>query len=104
MRRVRATFLLRCVILLACLLAFGAVLHFGLGTPWAGGVLVVALVTWFVGIELDVLPLAIEHVVVRRAARRGVPARSLWFVDLEQQRARDRARFHDDTSDNPTIR
>ena len=104
MRRVRATFLLRCVILASCVALLVGVLALGMGTRWAAGALVFAAVLWFVGIEGSLLPLAIEHVAVRRAARSRKRGSSIWFVDLDQESARQMQSFHDDTRDNPTIR
>ena len=104
MRRVRATFLLRCVILAACIALFVGVICLGASTGWTLGTLGFAAVLWFVGIEGGLLPLALEQVVVRRAARSGSPVSSIWFVDLDQQRVREMESFHEDTRDNPTIR
>lgn len=104
MRRFRATFLLRCVILVACVLPVVGVLYLGMGTTWAVASVTFAVVLWVVGIETDLLPWAIERVVVRRAEWSGARVSSIWFVDLDQQRANERATFHDDTRDNPTLR
>jgi hypothetical protein len=104
MRRVRATFLLRCLILAGCLALCAAVFSLGIGIGWTAGTVVVAAVIWVVGIEGGLLPLAIERVVARRAARSGTPTSSIWFMDLDQQRRRQAERFQNDTRDNPTIR
>jgi hypothetical protein len=104
MRRIRATFLLRCVILAACVGLFACVVYSGMGLGWTVGTLVFAAALWFVCIECDLLPLAIECVVVRCAARGGKPVSSIWFVDLDRQRVREMNGFHGDTRDNPTIR
>ena len=104
MRRVRAKCLLRCVILASCVAALVGVSYLGMEAGWAISNLVFVAVLWLVGIEGGLLPLAIEYVVVRRAARSGKPVSSIWFVDLDQQRSQAMESFHDDTSDNPTIR
>ena len=104
MRRVRATFLLRCVILVGSVAVFLGVLFLGLGSGWTIVTLMCVATIWVVGIEGDLLPLAIEHVVTRRAARGGKPMSSIWFVDLDRQRSRQTEGFHDDTRGNPTIR
>lgn len=104
MRRVRATFLLRCVLLAACIAAFAAVLFLAQSPGWTLSMLVLAAVLWLVGIEGGLLPLALEQLAVRRASRSGTPVSSIWFVDLDAQGPRDMQAFHDDTNDNPTLR
>ena len=113
-RRVRATFLLRCVILGVSLAIFaGVVVLVGAlgGTLDWRFVLIFLALYWFVGIDgslvlmnTGVLPWAIERIAVRRAERTGRPLSTLWFVDIEQQRRRELERFHEETRDNPTIR
>jgi len=104
MRKVRATFLLRCVILAGCVAAFLGMLFLGMGVGWTVGTLAFAALMWVVGIEVGLLPLAIEYVVVRRRARSGESVSSIWFVNLDRQRQLDAKRFDHDTRDNPTIR
>lgn len=104
MRRVRATFLLRCVILAGSVALVACVVSLAQGSGWSLGTLGLLAVLWFVGIEVGVVPLALEQVAVRRAARSGAPVSSIWFVDLDEQRRRDLEHFHDSASDNPTIR
>lgn len=104
MRRVRATFLLRCVILAVSVGLVIGIFMLGLSTGWTLSSLVFLVVFWLVGIDLNLLPLAIEHFAVRRAARSGREVSSLWFVDVEAGRKRNFARFHKETEDNPTIR
>ena len=94
MRRVRATFLLRCVIFAACVAPLVGGLYVGMGWVWM--ISAVAIIA--------VLPFAIEQVAVGVAARSRRPFSSVWFVDLDQQRIQEMQAFHDDTSDNPTIR
>lgn len=103
-RRVRATFLLRCVLLAACIALFAGVVFIAQGTGWVLGTLTVVACFWFVGVEGGVLPLLLEEWAERRAARSGKPVASIWFVDLDAQAERDMKDFHDDTRDNPTIR
>ena len=104
MRRVRATFLLRCVVLAACVGLFASVLLIGLSAGWTMVTFPLAAILWFVGIERGLLPVALEHMAVRRAARSGKQVSSIWFVDLDEQSRQDMQSFHDDTGDNPTIR
>src|SRR5687768_256973 len=102
MPKVRATFLLQCVIVAGCLALFLGVLAIGLGSRWIAATLVLAAVIWLVGI--DWLPVAIEHIVSRRATRSGKPKSSIWFVDLDRQRSRQMDDFQDDSRNNPTLR
>ena len=104
MRRVRASFLLRCVILAACVAAFLTVLWLCATIGWIVGFVVFAVVLWFGVIEIGLLPMLIELIVVRRARRSGKPVDSIWFVDTEANEQRDQEQFFDDTRDNPTIR
>ena len=103
-RRIRATFLLRCVILAACLLLFVAVINLTRSLWLTAGALAVLGVTWFIGIEGRLLPEWIEHSLTRRAARSGKPVHSIWFVDLDAEDDRLREEFYDKSRDNPTIR
>jgi threonine/homoserine efflux transporter RhtA len=80
MRRVRATFLLRCVILAACVGLVVVVPELGMAVGWTVGTLVFMAIFWFVGIESSVLPLAIERIAVHRAPRRRKRIASIWFV------------------------
>lgn len=94
MRRVRATFLLRCVIFASCVAPLVAGFYLGMGVVWMISAVVV----------VAVLPLAIEQVAVGVAARSRRSFSSVWFVDLDQQQIQAMQSLHDDTSDNPTIR
>ncbi|MFK7742518.1 MAG: hypothetical protein AB8H80_19555 [Planctomycetota bacterium] len=108
MRRLRATFLLRCVILAACVASVLAVVQLGLATGWIVATLAIAALLWFVGIEFGLLTLALERAAVRRAQRRAAgangPIKSIWFVDVNAQGESKRKAFVDDTADNPTLR
>ncbi|MGE0145138.1 MAG: hypothetical protein AB7T19_17775 [Planctomycetota bacterium] len=104
MRRLRATFLLRCVLLIAAVGVFAAVLLVGQSTGWALLILPFTVIVWFVGVEGGLIPLVLEHLAVRRAARTGRPVSSIWFVDQDEQEARNRQKFYDQTRDNPTVR
>lgn len=104
MRRLRATFLLRCVTLISSVALFVGVVYLGLGAGWMVGTSVVIALAWLVGIEAGALLWAIEWVLVKRAGRSGSPVTSIWFVDVDRNRARDMARFHDASRDNPTVR
>lgn len=103
-RRLRASFLLRCVILaVSVVLLAGATWGaLALGLGWLA--LPAAGVLWFGVVRTTLLEEGIEGLLVRRALRRGRPVRSLWFVDLDDERDRARAGFLDETRDNPTVR
>jgi hypothetical protein len=104
MPRLRPTFLLRCVVLAGCVALVLGVLAIGLGTGWTAATLVLTAAIWLVGIEGELLPMAIEHIVIRRARRSGKSTSSIWFVDLDQERSRQMDGFHDDSRNNPTLR
>jgi hypothetical protein len=104
MRRVRATFLLRCVLLAASVGVFAAVVFATQSIGWTVATTAVVVAVWVVGIECDLLPIALEHFAVRRASRTGRPVSLLWFVDLDEKGRLARQAFHDETRDNPTIR
>lgn len=103
MRKVRPTFLLRCVVLASSVGLFLLVLMLASSALTVGTVLFL-LAFWYLGIEEDFLPLLLEHVLAKRAQRSVGGGDSLWYVDVEKERKRavdDHARG---TSDNPTIR
>lgn len=93
-RRVRATFWLRCVIFAVCL----APLVFGLQVGMSGAWMIVAFVI------VAVLPPGIELVLVGLAARSRGSLSPIWFLDVERQHRQALQDFHDDTNDNPTLR
>lgn len=107
-RRIRATFLLRCVILLFCVAVFAGALFAVTVVKWPIGwglaVLSALVVFWFVGLEGGLLPYLIERAAVRRAEKSGRPVSSPWFVDADQERRDEFERFSRATRDNPTIR
>ena len=104
MRRVRASFLLRCVLLASCVALFACACYLGQGTGWTPGTLVFVVVLWVVGIEGGLLPLALEQMAVKRASKSGRPVSSIWFVDQDEQSRQRMQQLHDDTSNNPTLR
>ena len=93
LRRVRATFWLRCVIFAACVapLVFG--LQFGMSGAWIVAFVIVA-----------VFPPGIELVLVGLAARSRGSLSPVWFLDVDRQHSQAMQDFHDDTNDNPTLR
>jgi len=103
MRRIRPTFLLRCVVLAVSVGLFVAVFKLSSSLPatLATGVLLVAF--WFLGIDGGLLPDLLEYILVRRAGRRQGVVRSIWFVDAEQERDEEREAHEKATSNNPTI-
>lgn len=104
MRHLRATFLLRLVVMLGCAALLVAVVLLGASTGWTTTAAVVAVAVWFLGIELGLFVVPLERLARRSATDSGGPVESVWFVDVDEQRRRARARFEDDTRDNPTIR
>jgi len=84
-RRVRPTFLLRCVILAACVGLFAAVVYVTRSLWWTAGALTLLSLVWFIGIEYGLLLGWIEHWLSRRAVQSEKPVDSLWFVDLDAQ-------------------
>lgn len=77
MRRIRASFLLRCVILAFCAALLSGVVLLGMETRWTIATLAVAAFMWFAAIEFGILPHLIERAAVRRAARSGKPVSSI---------------------------
>ena len=103
-RRVRATFLLRCVILAACVALFAVAAYLTRSLWFVAATLIVLSLIWFIGIEGGLLPEMIEHWLARRAAQSEKAVDSIWFVDLDAQDDKLRESFHDESSNNPTIR
>ncbi len=104
MRRVRATFLLRCVVFAACLAAFFGLYSWRPAPGWAAVWIAFLALFWLLGLETGLPPLLIERFLARRAARRGEPVFSIWFVDEEVEENRTQERLQDKTRDNPTVR
>jgi hypothetical protein len=103
-RRIRATFLLRCVTFAACVVLFVAILYLVRSLWLTVGSLAVLAVVWFIGIEWGFLPDWIEHSLTRRAGRSGKPVDSIWFVDLDAEDDKHREEVYDKSRNNPTIR
>jgi hypothetical protein len=103
-RRVRASFLLRCV-LLAAKVAVGLAI---VALSWWLGLRLVAIGLVLAVLVVDEFALSggslLERLVTRRARRSARPVRSVWFVDLDDQDDRERADFQRLTEDNPTLR
>jgi hypothetical protein len=104
MRRLRPTFLLRCVIGAVSLLLCGGVVLLMWSWGWTLAAVVVLIVVWFAELELELVSWLIERWLTRRAGAPDALVRSIWFVDRDAEAQRDLERFHDDTADNPTIR
>jgi hypothetical protein len=103
-RRVRATFLLRCVTLAV---SFGLfLLVFGiLSSPVLSvSTFLILCAVWFLGIECDLLPTVLEGLLLRRAGRAGGSMTSIWFVDRDALARRQGQSTTSSSSDNPTIR
>lgn len=104
MRHLRATFLLRLVVMFGCVALLVAVVLLGASTGWTTTAVVIAAAVWVLGIELGLFVVPLERLARRSATARGGPVESVWFVDVDEQRRRARARFEEETRDNPTIR
>jgi len=103
MKKVRPTFLLRCVVLAASVGTFLLVLKLSTSGTFTGATILALIAFWFLGIEGGLLPLLLEHILVKRAE--GSPrVNSLWFVDVDRERKRELDRHSDATSSNPTLR
>ena len=103
MRKVRPTFLLRCVVLAASVVIFLLVLKLSTSVMITGGAVLFLIAFWFLGIEGDLLPLLLEHILIKKA-QRAERIDSLWFVDVDEERKRAFDDHSKGTSDNPTIR
>jgi hypothetical protein len=104
MRRVRASFLLRCVILAFSVVIFAAIALVGNSNGWTLGFLAFLVLFWFVCVQGGFLPILIEHLLMRHARISGDPIESIWFVDLDRQAKRTRDDSYERTRKNPTIR
>ena len=103
MRKVRPTFLLRCVVLATSVVFFLLVLKFSTSVPITGGAILFLIAFWILGIECELLPLLLENILVKKA-QRAKRVDSLWFVDVDEERKREFDDHSEGTSDNPTIR
>ena len=102
-RRLRATFLLQLALLLASVAIFALVVVVATSVPVRLGVAFLLLMGWVVGIEMDLLPLAIERVILRRAAGRRGSSPSIWFVDVETEHRKKMERLRAATRDNAAL-
>jgi len=103
-RKLRPSFLLRCVTLGFCT-GFAVAVFFiaGMGTI-TGSTLIAMLCLWFVGIEWGLLPDLIEHMLTQRAVNNNTGVvNSIWFVDEDEERRVEWEKHEDETSNNPTI-
>lgn len=103
-KKIRATFLLRCVVLVASVGLFVASFWLLPSIGLRLGTAVFLLVFWFVGIEADLLPIFLERLLCRRASREQGPVDSLWFVDPDQDQQEEQDAYTRGSSNNPTIR
>ncbi len=103
-KRIRATFLLRCVVLAASLaifmLSFWLLQSMGLRI----GTVIFLILFWLIGIEEGLLPAFLEWLLCRRVARHKGGADRLWFVDLDVEKQEELDAHNRGSSDNPTIR
>ena len=104
MKRIRATFLLRCVVLLASLCIFVAAFWLLQPIGLRIGTGVFLILFWMLGIEGDLLPIFLEWLLCRRVAREKGRVDRLWFVDLDQEKQEELDEYTRGSSNNPTIR
>lgn len=104
MRRVRASFLLRCVILAGTVGVLVLLFGFGNSIGWSLWFVVFLAAFWLLAIEIGLLPLLIENILTRRAGASDAPVKSIWFVDLDLENKRKRVDFEQETRKNPTVR
>ena len=103
-RRVRATFLLRCVTLAVSLGLFFLVFAV-LSTPvLTVSTFLILCAVWLLGIECDLLPILLERLLLRRAERTEGSTSSIWFVDVAGLGRTELQSHGRSSSDNPTIR
>ena len=104
-RRLRSTFLLKCVVLAASVGIFLLVLVLWLcnSMTLTAGVILFLIVFWFLGIEGGLLPFLLEYIIARQA-RRSEHAESLWFLDLDEVDRKQAKAHAKATRNNPTIR
>jgi len=100
-RRFRPTFLLRCVVLAVSVAIFLLVLNFSTSGTFTKTTIFALIVFWFLAIEAGLLPLIMEHLLVKKAEQ-SKRSGSIWFVDIKRKRKVDAQ--SDVNSDNPTIR
>ena len=104
MRRVRASFMLRWVMLGSSVGIFAGLVLISNSIGWTLGLFSFLVLFWFVCIECDLLPILIEHLLMRHARTSTDRVESIWFVDLDRQAKRERDDSYERTRKNPTIR
>ena len=104
MRKLRSTFLLRCVILAASIGIFLVVFLFSRSMGLTIATIVPLILFWIFGVELGLLPLLLEQILAKGAKASTKPVNSLWFVDVDQERKAAFDAHVESTSDNPTVR
>jgi hypothetical protein len=104
MKRIRATFLLRCVVLAASVCLFVASFWLLQSIGMRMGTAIFLLVFWFVGIEANLLPTVLAWLLCRQAAREQDPVDNLWFVDRDREKQEELDEHTRGSANNPTIR
>ncbi len=104
MRKIRATFLLRCVVLAASVCLFVASFWLLQSIGLRIGTVVFLIVFWFFGIEAELLPTFLAWLLCRMASREQGPVDSLWFVDPDREKQEEMDEHTRGSSNNPTIR
>ena len=102
-RRLRATLLLKTIIALVSVALFVGVVSLASGTASLLAVGAI-LVLWFIGIEAELLPMAIEALGTERAERGSGRVSSLWFIDVEAESRQELEALRDGVSNNPSLR
>ena len=103
-RRLRPTFLLQITVLVTCVAIFAAAFFLFESTGLRIGVLLALLFVWVIGMELELLPMVLEEVALVIAGGSAREPSRIWFVDLDEEEKRDRARLNEELRDNPTLK
>ena len=102
-RRLRPTLLLRILITVSSLAVFTGFVALLGGRPLGLVLGLVLLVSWFVALELEVLPFLIEAAALRWASRSPQRPSTWWFVDAPAEEALARDRERTAVRNNPAL-
>lgn len=102
-RRLRPTLLLRCLSLLLTIVVFWITFTVVTATGLTRATILTLAIVWFIGIEAGVIPLLLERWITRSAESAG-KASNIWFYDRDAEQKNDLHSFHQDSSENPTVR
>lgn len=103
-RRVRPTFLLKLATLGVGVALWLVVFLVTTSTEIRFGVIVALLIAWVVGLELGLVPEALERLIMKARGRKEGPLESKWVVDVAAEEKREMEQLRDGLDDNPTLR